>query len=252
MQESSHAGSVHAHARQVTIVVPTFREAENIPGLVDRIGAVRAQAGIDLHLVIMDDDSQDGSTELVSERTEPWVELVVRRENRGLSQAVLDGMRKAKGDVLVCMDADLSHPPEAVPAMIAALDQGADFVLGSRYVEGGSTDDEWSLFRWANSMVATLLARPFTSVRDPMSGFFALRRSTFEAAQQLSPIGYKIGLELIVKCGCSRVTEVPIHFADRQRGESKLSLRQQILYLQHLGRLAWFKCRRLRPGRPFR
>ena len=166
---------------------------------------------------------------------------VVRTTDRGLSQAVLDGLRRATGDVLVCMDADLSHPPEAIPAMLAKLAEGADFVIGSRYTEGGSTAHDWGFLRWINSRVATWLARPLTHVSDPMSGFFALRRQTFEAGRDFNPIGYKIGLELVVKCRCERVVEIPIHFADRRFGVSKLTLRQQLLYLGHLWRLYAFK-----------
>jgi dolichol-phosphate mannosyltransferase len=148
------------------------------------------------------------------------VRLLVRTADHGLSRAVLDGLRRATGDVLVCMDADLSHPPEAIPAMLAKLREGADFVIGSRYAEGGSTAHDWGFLRWINSRVATWLARPLTHVRDPMSGFFALRRQTFEAGRDFNPIGYKIGLELIVKCGCERVVEIPIHFADRRFGSA--------------------------------
>jgi dolichol-phosphate mannosyltransferase len=166
---------------------------------------------------------------------------VVRTTDRGLSRAVLDGLRRATGDVLVCMDADLSHPPEAIPAMLAKLREGADFVIGSRYTEGGSTAHDWGFLRWINSRVATWLARPLTYVSDPMSGFFALRRQTFEAGRDFNPIGYKIGLELVVKCRCERVVEIPIHFADRRFGVSKLTLRQQLLYLGHLWRLYAFK-----------
>jgi dolichol-phosphate mannosyltransferase len=135
------------------------------------------------------------------------------------------------------MDADLSHPPEAIPSLLRKLDEGADFVVGSRYVDGGVTDDDWGFFRWLNSRVATLLARPFTSLEDPMSGFFALRRTTFARADALNPIGYKIGLELLVKCRCSAVAEVPIAFVDRIHGESKLTLREQFRYLRHVRRL---------------
>ncbi|OGQ17314.1 MAG: hypothetical protein A2138_25705 [Deltaproteobacteria bacterium RBG_16_71_12] len=227
--------------RRVTVVVPTFREVENIPILLDRLARVRRDTGLQLDVLIMDDDSRDGSVEVVQQRGEPWVQLIVRTTDRGLSAAVLDGMRRATGDVLVCMDADLSHPPESVPDLLRALDDGADFVIGSRYVEGGSTSDDWGLFRWLNSRVATLLARPFTNARDPMAGFFAIRRSSFERGRELNPIGYKIGLELLVKCGCERVVEKPIHFEDRIHGESKLTLRQQLLYLQHLRRLFIFK-----------
>lgn len=221
----------------VSVVVPTFREAENLPQLIDRLAAVAREHGLRLDLGVMDDDSRDGSLELVRARAEGWVRIVVRSGERGLSQAVLEGLRDARGDVLVCMDADLSHPPEAIPTMLAKLAEGADFVIGSRYVEGGSTAHDWGFLRWLNSRVATWLARPLTHVSDPMSGFFALRRATFAAGRDFNPVGYKIGLELVVKCRCERVVEVPIHFADRRFGESKLTLVQQALYLRHLWRL---------------
>jgi dolichol-phosphate mannosyltransferase len=225
----------------VTIVVPTYKEAESLPHLLDRIAKLRADAGLDVEVLIMDDDSRDGSVEVVEARGEPWVKIVVRAGDRGLSPAVLDGMRRGRGEFLVCMDADLSHPPEALPTMLAKLREGADFVVGSRYVAGGSTSDDWGFLRWANSRVATLLARPLTSIKDPMAGFFALRRSTFERGRDFNPVGYKIGLELLVKCGCERTVEIPIHFEDRRFGESKLTLKQQILYIQHLRRLYIFK-----------
>lgn len=225
----------------VAIVVPTYREAESLPHLIDRVARVRETSGLDIEMLIMDDDSRDGSVELVAARPESWVQIVVRTTDRGLSPAVLDGLRRARADILVCMDADLSHPPEALPGMLHKLEQGADFVVGSRYASGGTTSDDWGFFRWLNSRVATLLARPLTNVLDPMAGFFALRRSTFESGREMNPIGYKIGLELIVKCGCERVVEVPIHFEDRRFGESKLTFKQQLLYLRHLRRLYIFK-----------
>ena len=226
-----------AQRPRVTVVVPTFEEVENIPHLVERLCHVREAAGLDLELLIMDDDSRDGSVELVQNLDLPWVRLVVRGADRGLSQAVLDGLRRAEGDVLVVMDADLSHPPEKIPEMLDALDRGADAVVGSRFAEGGSTADDWGFLRWVNSRVATLLARPLTPLEDPMSGFFALRRSTFEAGTDFNPVGYKIGLELLIKCRCQRVVEVPIHFTDRRLGESKLTLQEQLKYLKHIRRL---------------
>ena len=225
----------------VTVVVPTFREAENLPHLIDQVAVVRKEHGLAIDLLFMDDDSCDGSEGIIEARPESWVRIIVRTSDRGLSQAVLEGLRQARGEVLVCMDADLSHPADAIPRMLAKLEQGADFVVGSRYVDGGSTSDDWGFLRWLNSRVATLLARPLTTVRDPMAGFFALRRSTFEAGKDFNPVGYKIGLELIVKCACERAVEVPIHFEDRRFGESKLTMKQQLLYLQHLRRLYIFK-----------
>ena len=225
----------------ITVVVPTYREAENLPHLIDQVASVREAHGLAIDLLIVDDNSRDGSVEIVASRPEPWVEILVRTADRGLSAAVLDGMRRARGEVLVCMDADLSHPPDALPRMLAKLEAGADFVIGSRYVDGGSTADDWGFLRWLNSRVATLLARPLTTVADPMAGYFALRRSTFEQGHELAPVGYKIGLELMVKCRCERVVEVPIQFEDRRFGESKLTLAQQLLYLRHLRRLYIFK-----------
>jgi dolichol-phosphate mannosyltransferase len=139
------------------------------------------------------------------------------------------------------MDADLSHPPERIPARLAALDDGMEVAVGSRFAEGGSTADDWGLLRWLNSRVATLLALPLTTLSDPMSGFFALRRSTFARGRDFNPIGYKILLELIIKCRCSRVVDVPIHFDNRRFGESKLSFKEQLRYIQHLRRLYIYK-----------
>jgi dolichol-phosphate mannosyltransferase len=128
-----------------------------------------------------------------------------------------------------------------VPELVACVTSGrADFAVGSRFA-GGSVDQDWSLFRRLNSKVATLLARPLTSIRDPMSGFFALRRDTWRNAARLDPVGYKIGLELLVKARCRKVVEVPITFATRQAGESKLSFAEQLRYVRHLLRLYRFK-----------
>jgi dolichol-phosphate mannosyltransferase len=230
-----------AERPSISIVVPTYREVLNLPVLLKRVSALRESSGLDIELLVMDDDSADGSVEAVESAQLPWARIVVRRENRGLSPAVIDGLRLAKNDVVVVMDADLSHPPEKIPEMVATLRAGRQFVIGSRYVPGASTDDQWGLGRWLNSQVATLLARPLTSVKDPMSGFFAFRRADLTRARELSPVGYKIGLELIVKCGFRDVGEVPIHFADRELGESKLTLKEQLLYLKHLRRLYNFK-----------
>ncbi|MCK5352824.1 glycosyltransferase, partial [bacterium] len=154
--------------RSVSVIVPTYKEVENLPLLSERLDEVRQKHHLSLELLIMDDDSQDGTEDLVSSIDKDWITLVVRKEERGLSKAVLEGLRLARGDVLVVMDADLSHPPEKIPEMLVALEKGADFVMGSRYVTGGHTGASWGLFRWLNSQVATILARPFTSVKDPM------------------------------------------------------------------------------------
>src|SRR5215468_1184233 len=116
----------------IGVVVPTYREVENIPHLVDRLRAVREKTGRKIDLLFMDDNSRDGSEELVRAINLPWVKMVVRTADRGLSQAVLDGLRRLSADILVVMDGDLSHPPESIPDLIRALDHGADFAVGSR------------------------------------------------------------------------------------------------------------------------
>ncbi len=224
----------------VSVIVPTYREAENIAELMERVCRVRESHGLDMEVLIMDDDSGDGIGAVIAGLGIPWLRLVTRTGDRGLSAAVLDGFREASKAAFVVMDADLSHPPEKIPELLALLEAGSDFALGSRYVAGGSTDEAWGVFRWMNSRVATWLARPFTRVRDPMSGFFAIRRETWENAAPLNPIGYKIGLEMMVKGRCRNVRETPIHFSQRRHGKSKLTLGEQLRYLQHLRRLFVF------------
>lgn len=229
---------------QVSVIIPTYREAENLPVLIPRLAAAVQAAGLSAEILVVDDASNDG-TDVVCRglaKTYP-VRLIVRTAERGLATAVLRGLAQAVGEVVVVMDADLSHPPEKVPELCRAVLAGeADFVIGSRYVRGGSTDEAWGWLRWLNSRIATWLAWPLTSAHDPMAGFFALRRSTYlQAADKLDPIGYKIGLELMVKCRCRRILEVPIAFANRLHGSSKLDWREQVRYLLHLRRLYVFR-----------
>ena len=169
--------------------------------------------------------------------------LITRIGERGLGSAVVHGFKESRGDAFVCMDADLSHPPEAIPKLLSELcNEEVDFVIGSRYVAGGTTEENWGLLRRLNSKVAILLARPFTRAKDPISGFFAIRRNVFERGiSVLNPIGYKIGLELIVKCGCTRIHEVPIYFVNRKSGWSKLNFKERFNYIRHINHLLRYK-----------
>lgn len=227
-----------ARNRAVSIVVPTFREAENLPVLAERIKAALSGSGIEWELVLVDDDSRDGSEAVVEGLSQRLpVRLEVRRDPpRDLSRSVLRGIVLSRFDRVVVMDADLSHPPERIPDLVRALDGDCDMAVGSRYASGGRIDRGWSLWRRLNSFGATLLARPLAACSDPMSGFFALDRRVLPDFGQLRPIGYKVGLELMVR-GRLRVAEVPIGFSDRSRGASKMNLRQQVNYLRHLKRL---------------
>lgn len=232
-------------ATAVSIVVPTFREAGNLPILAGRLFAALDKAGITAELIIVDDDSRDGTDHVAADLAKNNdVRLITRVGERGLSSAVVRGLEEARHDCLLVMDADLSHPPESVPDLVRAVASGeCDFVIGSRYVPGASTAEDWSFLRRLNSRGATLLARPLTPVRDPMAGFFCLRRTVFDAARAagLSPIGYKIALEILIKSRCRRVREIPIDFSDRLHGKSKMTLRQQVEYLLHLLRLYRFR-----------
>lgn len=233
----------------VSIVVPTYCEGKNLAELARRTAAALTKAGHSYELVVVDDESPDETPRICHALARKMpLRLIVRQQQRGLASAVVAGMQAAAGTLLVVMDADLSHPPEVIPDLVALLQRPeVDFAIGSRYIAGGATDGDWGMIRRWNSRVATWLARGLTQVRDPLSGFFALRRTRFlEAQHRLDPLGFKIGLELIVKTHSVQVVETPIRFANRRYGESKLSWRQQLEYLQHLARL--YRYRRNLPG----
>ncbi len=215
------------------MIVPTYNERDNLKPLFQRIAAAMDGENRAFELLIVDDNSPDGTAAL-ARALGPSVRAIVREE-RGLATAVIRGLREAKYDLCVCMDGDLSHPPEKIPELLGALQGGSPFAIGSRYVQGGETVD-WSPFRWLNSWGATLLARPLTKVHDPMSGFFACRREVVPY-DDLNPIGYKIALEILVKSGISSPAEIPITFTDRLHGRSKMTPKEQVAYVTHLFRL---------------
>ncbi|HKO04734.1 MAG TPA: glycosyltransferase [Candidatus Acidoferrales bacterium] len=229
----------------ISLVVPTYNEKANIARLVERAGAALAQCGEEYELIIVDDGSADGTGEEVRRLAadgRPWLRLLERAYERDLSTAVVAGWRIARGDVLGCMDADLQHPPELLPRMLAALRGGpADVVVGSRHVSGGGVS-EWSLWRRFVSWTATLMADailPGTlgKVADPMSGFFLMRAEVIGRAA-LNPIGYKILLEVLARGNYSRVAEVPYVFEERAKGGSKMTARTAVQYLAHLVRIS--------------
>jgi dolichol-phosphate mannosyltransferase len=213
----------------VSIVVPTLNEAENVEPLVRGIMAAVPDCG---EIVIVDDNSTDGTPARVrSLGAEFPVRLVERAEpTLGLSGAVIAGARAATGSIVVVMDADLSHPPQEIPNLIAPLLEGrAEMVIGSRYVRGGTTPG-WPVYRKAMSRLAAGATYPLTGVHDSMCGFFAMRR---ELLLELAPhaTGFKIAFEAIVRGGKRlRVVEVPIAFVDRKRGASKMNLRIALLF----------------------
>lgn len=214
---------------RATVVVPTYNESANVERLVRRVLSAFPEAEI----VLVDDASPDGTAARARAlaATLP-VKVVERSGERGLSTAVLRGFEEARTDVVVVMDADLSHPPEMIPSLVAAVEDGADVAVGSRYVEGGEID-EWPLLRRMTSRAGTLLARPLTAVRDPMAGFFCLRRSLLRGVQ-LKPRGFKILLEILARARPVRVVEVPIRFEDRAAGSSKFDGRERRAFLRQV------------------
>ena len=215
--------------------MPTYNEATSLPILAQRLGA--ALGGRDWELVVVDDGSPDGTAD-IAERLAPGLPVrVVRRARKsGLASAVMAGFREARGDLLVVMDADLSHPPEVVPGLVDAVVGGADLAVGSRYVRGGGTLD-WPLTRRVVSRVACLLGNLLVPVRDATSGFFALRREAIDGVH-LNAIGFKIGFEVIARGRFRKIVEVPYVFRDREHGASKFGRREIAQYLVQLGQVA--------------
>lgn len=219
----------------VSVILPTFNERASLELLYPSLAAaVRTHS---TEFVVVDDASPDGTAELARSLQSPVPTRVVERPAKlGLASAVEAGIAAAHGEILVVMDADGSHPTGSVPALIRAVqDGGAEFALGSRWVPGGSAPG-LSRGRRTISAGAAVLARPLVSVHDPMSGFFAFRR-TILSRGRLAPIGYKIGLEILVKCRPRPVVELPIVFCPRIAGESKLGSGEIGGYLLHLLRL---------------
>jgi dolichol-phosphate mannosyltransferase len=222
-------------AAVISVIVPTYNEADSLPILVDRLGT--AMAGHTWELVVVDDGSPDGTADVAARLSATQPVWVVRRPGKaGLASAVMAGFKESRGDVLVVMDADLSHPPETVPALVKAIDDGADLAVGSRYVTGGGVMD-WPLRRRMVSRVACLMGSVLVPVRDATSGFFAIRRTAIDKVH-LNAIGFKIGFEVIARARTKTIVEVPYTFRDRELGASKFGRREVVQYLQQLGMVA--------------
>ncbi|CAG9583536.1 dolicholphosphate-mannose synthase [Leishmania major strain Friedlin] len=237
---------------QYSIIVPAYKECGNLEPLIRRVFAAVTEQGFptqNVEMLIVDDNSRDGSKEVVDRLHEEGfnVHMDVRTTERGLSSAVIHGLRHTSGAYKLVMDADLQHPPECVPALFKALGRdGVEFVCGTRYGVGIEVDKNWPAHRRLISWGARLLARPLTTLSDPMSGFFAIRDGVFKRhAGEVNSIGYKIALELFVKCRVQCFEEVGFNFATRTYGESKLTGKVILHYLEHLYALYLFKLGRL-------
>ncbi len=242
LQEApAHTTTLEPAPLKLALVIPTLCEAGNICRLLGMVRDALDPLAIQYQILVVDDDSNDGTGELVTAVAEedPRVRLIVRKGERGLSGAVLDGWRYADAEVLGVMDADLQHPPELLPRLFAAIAEGRDLAIGSRYTPGGDLGG-WNPFRRLLSAAAVWatwpLQRRSVRVKDPMSGYFMVRRDCVEQIE-FQRTGFKLLLEILVRARIRSVQEVPFVFGSRFRGASKANLRVAWNYGRLLARL---------------
>ena len=224
----------------LTIIVPTYNEVANIEILIKRIVDALKDHRISYEILIVDDNSPDGTWKRVMSLNEKYpVRLLKRIYKRGLATAVIDGIKSAQAEKIIVMDADLQHPPEKIPEIYHALFDN-DIVVASRYTVGGGIIG-WSLKRKIISagakLLAYLLLPPSRRTSDPMSGFFGIRKNVIKGIN-MNPRGYKILLEILVRGKYGKVTDVPYIFKSRIRGRSKMGIKEITAYMSHLISLA--------------
>lgn len=216
---------------KISIVIPTYNESENIQKSIPLVTS--ALKNYNHEIVIVDDNSSDGTAEVAKKIAENYpVKIIVRDKKLGLASAILTGFMNSSGEILGVIDADLQHPPELMVALIDKIRNGYDIAIASRYVEGGSMED-WSFFRKLVSKGAIMLTKPLTNVKDPMSGYFILRKSIIEGVTFKSH-GYKLLLEILVKGNYIKVAEIPYLFTKRMAGKSKLNASEYWKYIRLL------------------
>jgi dolichol-phosphate mannosyltransferase len=225
---------------KLSVISPTYNEAKNVGLLIAALET--ALDGADYEILISDDDSPDLTWSKVEEigRRNPRVRALRRTTNRGLGPSVVDGFLFATGEVVACIDADLQHDPAILPKMLKELSNGCDLVVATRYMPGGGTAN-WGVIRRLGSWGCTKLAQWLLGVklRDPMSGYFMMRRDDFlKVCDRLNVRGFKILLEIAAHVHPQKLGEVPYTFGPRSQGESKLSNKIIFAYLAQLWRLS--------------
>lgn len=219
----------------ISVLVPTLNERRGPPELVRRVAEALDPLGPWEILFIDDSDPTDEAARGLRDLADGLRVRYLAGPGTGLAAAVVEGLRRSRGDLCVVMDADLQHPPELLPALVAALDRGHDVAVASRFANGGS--ERLSALRQVNAQGARMLARVVLvearRTADPMSGFFAVRKPAVPVAA-LAPRGWKILLEILVRGNLARVADVPYAFGLRAGDESKLTWRTQVAFLRHL------------------
>ena len=215
---------------QISIIIPTYNESENIIKILRTIGEILPK-NTQAQAIVVDDNSPDGTGKLVEDYlknvkkiADYTIEIIHRKAKEGLGSAILKGIQQAKGDTIVVMDSDFSHPPQIIPKLIESVKKYQyDIAVASRYIKGGEIKG-WSLKRKIISKFATLIAKKGLGIdtKDPMSGFFAFKRNILKGLN-IDAIGYKILLEILVKTRNVSIKEIPYTFQDRELGSSKLS-----------------------------
>jgi len=224
----------------LSIIIPTYNEKENIQILINKLFQILKQNKIKGEIIIVDDNSPDRTSEAVRKIKNPNLRLIKRKGKLGLSSAVIEGFNASMGKIIGVMDADLSHHPEKIPEMFNLIKNNqADLVIGSRYIKGGKILN-WNIKRKILSRGATILAGLFTKVKDPMSGFFMIKKSCLPI-EKLNSKGFKILLEIIIKSNCKNIKEIPITFTNRTKGKSKANIKEITLYLKNLASYISYK-----------
>lgn len=228
----------------LSILIPTYQEREAIGELLQRLAVIRTRLPEAVEVLVIDDHSEDGTPDIAEHILQREVMGRVLRHQgaRDLTQAILTGYQSASGDLIGVMDADLSHPPELLPALVEAVRSGHDVAVASRYVSGGGVAN-WAWRRRVLSWVGCLIARPLAGIADATSGYFVCKAHAFKALSA-RPRGFKILLEMLAQGGAQRVCEIPYTFVDRSRGSSKLNRRVLWLYAIQLGHLYLHRCTR--------
>jgi len=235
--------SINDHSILFSLVIPTYNESQNIQQIVNLLSQILDGAIPEAYeLIVVDDNSPDGTWEIAAALLPEYPQLRVMRrvEERGLSTAVIRGWQVARGEVLGVIDADLQHPPEILLKLWAEIKRGADLAVASRHVEAGGVS-EWSvirrfLSRGAQTLGLILLPGVIGRVSDPLSGYFLVRRRCIVGCT-MSPLGYKILIEVLARGRVPWIGEVGYVFQERQEGESKVTWKQYLDYLRHLLRL---------------
>lgn len=241
MQQLPGLAAIASSTDKLTLVIPTLHEVGSLKRLLDHVRNFLSSTPLAFEILVVDDDSQDGTEELVNaiSAQDARVKLAVRKGERGLSGAILHGWQICDSTILGVMDADLQHPPDILPRLVDEILRGNDIVIGSRYVSGGCIGD-WNPLRRLISAMAVWITYPIQPghrvAHDPMSGFFMVRRQCVEGIE-FQTTGFKLLLEVLVRGRIRSLHEVPIAFGRRSAGFSKANLRTAWNYLQLLARL---------------